>query len=128
MEYGLLDSTKQPGQEGHHIVGAASGGISIPENFINLDQKDHDRITKVQNQALKDFKAGKISLPEMRLISQTELTTILDEKQGIYQGALANFPKALKEAIPKVLGDLVKGIVTPFISAGVSVINEARNI
>lgn len=44
--------------------------------------------------------------------------------QGIKQGVLANLPSSLEETV----GGFLKGLVTPFVSAGVTVVNEAKNL
>jgi len=82
-KYGLLNDTKKPGQEGHHIIGVAAGGVSIPENFMNVDKELNRRLGVIQTQAMNDYEAGKISLPEVRMRTQIELQKDLLEKQGI---------------------------------------------
>jgi len=81
--------------ERHHIVPDSLGGLSEGYNLIPLSDKEHKKVTTVGSRALNDYNAGKISLAEARLKTQTELQTILAEREGISTSVLKNYPKAL---------------------------------
>ncbi len=79
-----------PGSERHHIVPVALAGVSDQENIRVLPKEDHAKISDVGNKAISDYKAGKISLPEARLVNLTALQRIddnLDEKSWLQKVA-----------------------------------------
>lgn len=108
-EYGLVPT--ETGEEGHHIFPISLGGLSEKYNFKALDKKDHARITEVGNKSLNDYKQGKISLPQARINVLSELQTIIDEKQGVKQGTLANLWAGVKEVFNNPLKS-IKEIAT----------------
>ena len=107
-QYGIIPL--KPGEEGHHIQPVSLGGLSEIYNFKALGKEDHAKITKVGEDALNNYNAGKIGLAEARLAIQSKLQEILLEKEGVKQGIKANIWEGIKETFAHPIKSIKKAI------------------
>ncbi|MFA4833563.1 MAG: hypothetical protein WC619_01800 [Patescibacteria group bacterium] len=109
----------QAGMQRDDIVPVSLGGINDNIKNIKLTNlKNAKKIDELEKQMARDFKAGKISLPESRLKVLTAKQKMADEEKGIKQGVMANLPKAIPEAIEQVSKEIGQSIIRSFFNIG----------
>lgn len=115
--------TEAPGQYREHIFPVALGGTSNIDNIKVYGKDLGVKKSAYENEIIKQYKSGKITLPEARglVLKKYRELTGLDPTQ-LEQTTIGQLPSAVKETV----GGFLKGLVTPFVEYGTSVYNVAK--
>ena len=97
----------------------------LKDKFYQMIGKDYVPQTKTDKYLMKEilptYKSGKITLTQARVKAISYLN---DEQMGLKKSVIANLPSAVKETTVNFL----KGFISPFVSAGTSMVNVSREI
>jgi len=121
--YGGIPS--QPGYQRDDIFPVALGGVNATSSNIKMmEENTADKFDAIEKKNIADYKAGRITLAAARSnVVNAKIPWIL-EQQGISQSVMKNLPSSMLSAA----GQIAKGFISPFVSAGVSLVNQQRNI
>lgn len=120
-----------PGQYREHIFPFALGGVSEIDNIKVYGKNLGAKKAKYENEIIRQYKAGKLSLPEARGLVLKKYREIigLDPKQGV----IANLPSAIKDTAKgtaKAVGNFFTGSSQKFgktIGTALSVYDKETN-